>query len=151
MFGLGGGTSSYAEMRDADVVVLWGSNAREAHPIFFHHALAAKRRGAKMFVVDPRRTGTASFADRWLGLEVGTDIALANSMAREIIHAGLHRREFIDSATDTTKKAVIDGLDSVDRLTGGSVVSKLKDAGANVAYAMNAQVAKSVLETLKRL
>ncbi len=55
------------------------------------------------------------------------------------------------SATDTTKKAVIDGLDSVDRLTGGSVVSKLKDAGANVAYAMNAQVAKSVLETLKRM
>ena len=55
------------------------------------------------------------------------------------------------SATDTTKKAVIDGLDSIDRLTGGSVVAKLRDAGANVAYAMNAQVAKSVLETLKRM
>lgn len=55
------------------------------------------------------------------------------------------------NATDATKKAVIDGLDSVERLTGGSVVSRLRDAGANVAYSMNAQVAKSLLETLKRM
>ena len=42
--------------------------------------------------IDPRRTSSAQWADRWLGLDVGTDIALSNTMAREIIHAGLHNR-----------------------------------------------------------
>lgn len=55
------------------------------------------------------------------------------------------------SATDATKQAVIDGLDSVERLTGGSVVQRLGQAGATAAYSMNAAVARSVLETLKRL
>jgi len=86
-------------VEDADVVVLWGSNAREAHPIFFHHVLKAVHRGAKLFVVDPRRTSTAQWADHWLGLDVGTDIALANAIGREIIHAGLENRDFIESAT----------------------------------------------------
>jgi formate dehydrogenase major subunit len=51
-------------------------------------------------VVDPRRTGSAQWADGWFGIDVGTDIALSNTMAREIIHAGLHNREFIERATD---------------------------------------------------
>ncbi len=55
------------------------------------------------------------------------------------------------SATDATRKAVVEGLDSVERLTGGSVVQRLKDAGASAAYSMNAQVARSLLETIKRL
>ena len=38
--------------------------------------------------MDPRRTASAQWADDWLGLNVGTDIALSNAMAREIIHAG---------------------------------------------------------------
>ena len=50
---------------------MWGSNARDAHPIFFHHVLAGVRNGARLFVVDPRRSSTATFADRWLGLNVG--------------------------------------------------------------------------------
>jgi predicted molibdopterin-dependent oxidoreductase YjgC len=99
VFGAGGGTSSYQEAEAADVIVMWGSNARNAHPIFFHHVLKAINNGAKLFVVDPRRSETAQFADRWLGLHVGSDIALANTIAREIIHAGLAHRDFIDRAT----------------------------------------------------
>jgi len=99
VFGAGGGTSSYAEAEAADVIVMWGSNARNAHPIFFHHVLQAVRGGAKLYVVDPRRSETAQFADRWLGIEVGTDIALANTIAREIIHAGLAHRDFVERAT----------------------------------------------------
>ena len=52
-----------------------------------------------MYVVDPRRTSSAAWADVWLGLNVGTDIALANAMAREIIHAGLHDTTFIERGT----------------------------------------------------
>jgi formate dehydrogenase major subunit len=99
VFGAGGGTSSYAEAEAADVIVMWGSNGRNAHPIFFHHVLQAVRSGARLYVVDPRRTETAQFADRWLGIEVGTDIALANTIAREIIASGLADHRFIERAT----------------------------------------------------
>jgi formate dehydrogenase major subunit len=99
VFGAGGGTSSYQEIEETEVIFLWGSNARETHPIFFHHVLKGVNAGAKLFVIDPRRTASARWADRWLGLEVGSDIALANAMAREIIHAGLANTAFIDRAT----------------------------------------------------
>jgi predicted molibdopterin-dependent oxidoreductase YjgC len=99
VFGAGGGTSSYEETRSADLIVLWGSNAREAHPIFFHHVLKAVNRGAQLIVVDPRRTASAQWADLWLGLDVGTDIPLANAVAREIIEAGLADMEFVERAT----------------------------------------------------
>ena len=99
MFGAGGGTSSYQEVEETDLIFLWGSNARETHPIFFHHVLKAVHDGARLYVVDPRRTGSAQWADGWFGIDVGTDIALSNTMAREIIHAGLHNSEFIERAT----------------------------------------------------
>jgi predicted molibdopterin-dependent oxidoreductase YjgC len=100
VFGAGGGTSSYREIEETDVVLLWGSNARETHPIFFHHLLAGVRNGARLHVVDPRRTSSAQWADRWLGLDVGSDVALSNTMAREIIHAGLHNAVFVERATE---------------------------------------------------
>jgi formate dehydrogenase major subunit len=98
-FGSGGGTSSYQEVEDTDLIVMWGSNARFAHPIFFQHVLKGIHNGARMYAVDPRRTSTAEWADRWLGLNVGTDIPLAHAVAREIIHAGLANTSFIERAT----------------------------------------------------
>jgi predicted molibdopterin-dependent oxidoreductase YjgC len=56
-------------------------------------------RGARLIAVDPRRTSSAEWADLWLGLDVGSDIALANAMAREIIQEGLHHQAFIERAT----------------------------------------------------
>jgi predicted molibdopterin-dependent oxidoreductase YjgC len=99
VFGAGGGTSSYREVEETDVIFLWGANARENHPIFFHHVLKGVHHGAQLFVVDPRRTASAQWADAWLGLNVGSDIALANAMAREIIHEGLANEAFIKNAT----------------------------------------------------
>jgi predicted molibdopterin-dependent oxidoreductase YjgC len=100
VFGAGGGTCSYKEIEETDVILLWGSNAREAHPIFFHHLLKGLDNGAQMYCVDPRRTSSSKFADMWLGIGVGTDIALANGIAREIIHAGLTDDDFIAHSTD---------------------------------------------------
>jgi predicted molibdopterin-dependent oxidoreductase YjgC len=100
VFGAGGGTSSYEEVEHTDLIVLWGSNARAAHPIFFHHVLRALDRGAKLIVVDPRRTETAEFADLWLGIDVGTDIALSNAIAHEILAGDLQNRSFIERATE---------------------------------------------------
>jgi predicted molibdopterin-dependent oxidoreductase YjgC len=100
VFGAGGGTSSYREAEDTDLIVLWGSNARETHPIFFHHLLRGVRKGARLYAIDPRRTSSAEWADVWMGLDVGSDIALANAIGREIIAAGLENKEFIERATD---------------------------------------------------
>ena len=86
-------------MEETNVILLWGSNARETHPIFFHHVLKGVRHGAKLFVVDPRRTSSAQWADVWMGLDVGSDISLANAMGREIIAAGLANKEFVENAT----------------------------------------------------
>jgi len=78
---------------------MWGTNAREAHPIFFHHILKGIRNGAKMYSVDPRRSQTAKFADLWLGLNVGSDIALANGIAKFIVDKGLENKDFISHST----------------------------------------------------
>jgi formate dehydrogenase major subunit len=122
VFGAGGGTSSYEETRSADLIVLWGSNAREAHPIFFHHVLKAVHRGAKLMVVDPRRTPSAQWADLWLGLDVGTDIPLANAVGRELIQAGFVNEEFVARATtgfDAYRESVEPWtLEVAERVTG---------------------------------
>src|SRR5580765_6720840 len=97
---MGGGTSSYREVEETDLIVLWGSNARETHPIFFHHVLKGVRNGARLYAIDPRRTTSAEWADRWLGLDVGSDVSLANAVGREIIHAGLVNRAFVEHATE---------------------------------------------------
>jgi formate dehydrogenase major subunit len=100
VFGAGGGTSSYEEIEHTDLIVLWGSNARETHPIFFHHVLKGIRNGARLIVVDPRRTSSAEWADLWLGIDVGSDVALSNAIAREIIANNLHNGAFIDRGTE---------------------------------------------------
>jgi formate dehydrogenase major subunit len=109
-------------VEETDVILLWGSNARETHPIFFHHVLKAVHRGARLYVIDPRRTASAQWADGWLGLDVGTDIALANGVASVILEAGLENRSFIDHATsgfEAFRKSVERyPLESVARETG---------------------------------
>jgi predicted molibdopterin-dependent oxidoreductase YjgC len=104
------------------VILLWGSNARSAHPIFFHHLLKGIRNGARMYCIDPRRTESAAWADVWLGIEVGSDIALANAVARVILEEGLENREFIDRATEGFDEFVASlepyTLDHAEEITG---------------------------------
>jgi formate dehydrogenase major subunit len=79
-------------------------------------------RGARLITVDPRRTSSAQWADLWLGLDVGSDVALANAMGREIIASGLHNRAFIERATtgfETYEKCVQPyTLEYAERVTG---------------------------------
>lgn len=66
--------------------------------------LRGVKNGARLYVVDPRRTASAEWAHLWLGLDVGTDIALANAVGREIIHAGLVNWQFVERATTGFEK-----------------------------------------------
>jgi hypothetical protein len=52
-------------------------------------------------------------------------------------------------ATDTTKQALIDGLDTVEELTGGSVVRQARDARNSLVYEMNATIARQILKVLR--
>jgi formate dehydrogenase major subunit len=142
VFGAGGGTSSYREVEDTDLIVLWGSNARETHPIFFHHLLRGVRKGARLYAVDPRRTSSAEWADVWLGLDVGSDIALANAIGREIIAAGLEHEAFIARATAGYEayRTAVDRytLDYAERETGvpADAIRELAHAFATADKAM---------------
>jgi len=69
-------TNSWTDIRNADLVVIMGGNAAEAHPCGFKWVTEAKaRRGAKLIVVDPRFTRSASVADFYAPIRQGTDIA----------------------------------------------------------------------------
>ncbi len=142
VFGAGGGTSSYEEVENTDLIILWGSNARETHPIFFHHLLKGVRNGARLYVVDPRRTTSAQWADVWLGLDVGSDIALAHTVAREIIHAGLHNTTFIERGTTGFDEFAASvepwTLEEGERVTGvpGEVIRDLAHAYARADRAI---------------
>ena len=143
MFGAGGGTSSYKEIEETDAIVLWGSNARTAHPIFFHHLLKGLSNGARMWTVDPRRTDSAKFADVWLGINVGSDIALANGVAHEIIDAGLENKEFIANATtgfeDFATHVESWTLERTSEITGVPVEA-IRDLAHGYANAEKAQI-----------
>jgi predicted molibdopterin-dependent oxidoreductase YjgC len=142
VFGAGGGTSSYREVEETNLVILWGSNARETHPIFFHHLLRGIHNGATLIAVDPRRTSSSEWADVWMGIDVGADIALANAMARVIIHEGLANREFIDRATsgfeEFARCVEAYTLDRAHELTGvpGTVIQDAAIAYARAERAM---------------
>ncbi len=99
VFNSGGGTSSYTDMEHTDINILWGSNARETHPVMFLQMLKGVTNGARLVVVDPRRTLSVEAAHEWLPIRVGADIALANAMGQVIIEEGLQHQWFIDHAT----------------------------------------------------
>ncbi len=67
----------YADLDQADLIVLVGSNAAWCHPVLFQRMVRNKaERGAGLIVIDPRRTATAEDADLFLSIKPGTDTAL---------------------------------------------------------------------------
>src|SRR5947207_9865066 len=125
------------------MIILWGSNARETHPIFFHHLLRGVRNGAKLVAVDPRRTSSAEWADVWMGLDVGSDISLANAMARVIIHEGLANQKFIEHSTtgfeDFARCVEAYTLERAERETGVPAAA-IRDVALEYARATRAMI-----------
>lgn len=100
VFGTGAATGSYDELENTDVILVWGSNTQECHPIIFNHMRRGIKNGAKMVVIDPRRIDQTKLAHKYLPVRVGTDIALANAMGHVIIEEGLAHEDFIENATE---------------------------------------------------
>jgi assimilatory nitrate reductase catalytic subunit len=90
----------YEDLDEADLLVLVGSNAAWCHPVLFQRMLSNKqRRGARIVVVDPRRTDTAEDADLFLGLKPGTDTALFCGLLAHLADADLLDRDYIEQHT----------------------------------------------------
>jgi len=83
------------DLANASMIILWGKNPAETNVQEMIHIEKARQQGAKIVVIDPRRTLTADKADMLIRPRPGTDAALALAMARVIIDRGLTDREFI--------------------------------------------------------
>ncbi|NEV61151.1 aminotransferase class V-fold PLP-dependent enzyme [Thiorhodococcus minor] len=87
----------FSDLENADLIVVWGANpATDCPPRDLERILAAKRRGAEVVVIDPRRTRTAKAAGaEWVPIRPGTDGALALAMANVIIEEELYDEAFV--------------------------------------------------------
>src|SRR6516164_7289884 len=90
----------YEDLDEADLLVLVGSNAAWCHPVLFQRMLANKQtRGARIVVIDPRRTDTAGDAELFLGLKPGTDTALFSGLLVHLADNGALDRAYIEGHT----------------------------------------------------
>ncbi len=80
---------------DARLIVIWGSNSITSNLHFWSLAQAAKRRGARLWCIDPLRTATAARCDRHLAILPGTDGALVLGLLRELAERGQLDRTFM--------------------------------------------------------
>jgi len=97
--GAGAQTNLYEDLEGFGAILIWGYNPAETHPVVMDYILRAKKRGAKVIVVDVRETRTMAFADYSLIIRPGTDIALANTLMNIIIREELYDEEFIKTRT----------------------------------------------------
>ncbi|MFA7604421.1 MAG: molybdopterin-dependent oxidoreductase [Novosphingobium sp.] len=88
--------ATYADLDEADLVVLVGSNTAWCHPIVYQRIMAARAaRGTKLVVIDPRRTETCEEADLHLPLRPGSDVALMNGLLAHCRDAGVLDEAFL--------------------------------------------------------
>lgn len=98
--GSDGPPGSYQDFDHADVFLVIGSNMADCHPILFLRMMDRVRAGAKLIVVDPRRSATADKADLFLQVKPGTDLALLNGLLHLLVADGHIDEEFIAEATE---------------------------------------------------
>ena len=94
-FGLSGGTNPADDLDTADVILLAGSNATEAHPVIGARITQRVLQGAALIVVDPRRTELARLADVHLSGRPGSNVALFNGLARLLLDHGWADLDFL--------------------------------------------------------
>ncbi|MDQ0373180.1 bifunctional nitrate reductase/sulfite reductase flavoprotein subunit alpha [Cellulomonas humilata] len=136
--GADGPPGSYDDLDHADVFLVIGANMADCHPILFLRMLDRVKAGAKLIVVDPRRTATADKADLFLQVAPGTDIALLNGLLRLIVEAGGLDDEFVAEHTEgwDELEAMLEDYpaDEVARITG-LAETDLRTAAAMLAGA----------------
>lgn len=95
-------TNHWIDIKNADVILVMGANPAENHPVSMKWVMKAKEKGAKLIVVDPRFTRTASKADIYAPMRSGTDIAFLGGMIKYILDNNLYFREYVIRYTNAT-------------------------------------------------
>src|SRR5205823_12214294 len=109
-------TNTWQDIKNADVVIVMGGNAAEAHPCGFKWVIEAKiHNNAKLIVVDPRFNRTASVADYYAPIRPGTDIAFLSGVIRYLLANDKIQHEYVKAFTNASflvdeKFAFQDGL-----------------------------------------
>ena len=98
--GSDGPPGSYTDFDSADLFFVSGSNMADCHPILYLRMLDRLKAGAKLIVVDPRRTTTADRADLFLQIRPGTDLALLNGVLHLLEQSGDIDSQFIAEHTE---------------------------------------------------
>ncbi len=96
-------TNHWVDIRNADIVLIMGGNAAEAHPCGFKWVTEAKAHNkAKLIVVDPRFTRSASVADFYAPIRTGTDIAFLGGVMSHLLTEDKIQHEYVRNYTDMT-------------------------------------------------
>ena len=94
-------TNHWVDIKNADVVLVMGGNAAEAHPVGFKWVIEAKKLNkAKLVVVDPRFTRSASVADFYAPIRTGTDIAFLGGVINYLLTNDKIHHEYVKAYTD---------------------------------------------------
>lgn len=94
-------TNHWSDIKNADVILIMGGNAAEAHPCGFKWVTEAKARNkARLVVVDPRFTRSAALADLYAPIRTGTDIAFLGGVINYLIAGNKVHMDYIKSYTD---------------------------------------------------
>ncbi len=100
-FGSDGPPGCYEDFEHTDMLIAWGSNLPEQHPIIYWRMKEAQeKKGFPLIVIDPRVTMLAQNADRHLTITPGTDVVLMNSMMYVIFDEGLEDKDYIEKNTN---------------------------------------------------
>ena len=92
-------TNSFGEFAKAKMFLCIGTNMTEAHPVAATFLKNAVMNGAKLILVDPRRQPLADFADLFVQIKVGSDIAFLNAVMNVLITENLYDKAFVESCT----------------------------------------------------
>jgi formate dehydrogenase major subunit len=96
-------TNTWQDIKNANIVLVMGGNAAEAHPCGFKWVIEAKiENGAKLVVIDPRFTRTASVADVYVPIRPGTDIAFLNGVMRYLLEKDKIQHEYVRAFTNAS-------------------------------------------------
>ncbi len=102
--GAGAASQHFDSILQSDVVLVVGANPTEGHPVFGSMMKRAVRRGARLLVIDPRRTETVDSphcqAEVHLALRPGTNVLVLNSVAHVIVRERLYDEEFVRARCD---------------------------------------------------
>ena len=88
----------YTDLDKCDVMIMWGNNPAEMHPVLFSRVIDRRSKGEKVTLIDlgTRRTRTTEYCDEYLEFRPQTDLAIANGIAHLLIKNGTYDRSFVE-------------------------------------------------------